>query len=212
MIDWWNGLGPLNQWFYGAAFFFSVIFLWQFISSIVGMGGDVDVATDADVDVDGLDMDQLEAHSLEEAGDTMVAFKVLSLRAILAFCTLFTWAGALYLNNGTGVTRSLLYATLWGLSGWVVVALLVNWIRRLGESGTQRLATCVGTSGAVYLDIPAGGQGEVRVAVSGVMTHVKARAAGDAAIKAGTPVRVRCLLDAGTIEVEPTARSPGDAR
>lgn len=200
MMEWWNSLEQLNQWFYGVAVFFSVIFLWQFISSLIGLGG---AEVDADIDADGLDLDDIEAHAIEEAGETITAFKILSLRAILAFCTMFSWAEALYLSLGKNVADATLYAVLWGLAGWVVVALLVNLMRKLAETGTPRLATCVGRRGMVYLDIPANGQGEVRVLVSGTISHVKARSSEGRAVSAGAPIRVLSVLDSSTVEVEP---------
>jgi len=61
----------------------------------------------------------------------------------------------------------------------------------------------VGSRGSVYLDVPAGGTGEVRVTVSGVVSMVKARALGGQAIKAGTPVRVVRQIEANCVAVEP---------
>ena len=43
MMEWWRGLETVTQWFYGAATFFSAIFLWQFITSLIGLGGAEDV-------------------------------------------------------------------------------------------------------------------------------------------------------------------------
>ena len=75
-------------------------------------------------------------------------------------------------------------------------------LRHLQETGTRRLVTCVGTPGTVYMDIPKGGTGKVRTVVSGSVAFVPARTAGGKALKAGTPVRVRRMLDASTVEVE----------
>ena len=211
MSEWWSNLLPLNQGLYIAAGSFSLIFLWQFISALVGLGGaEADVELDADIDVDGLDLDDIEVHSLEEAGETVAAFKVLSLRAILAFCTMFSWAGAMYLDRGKTLSAALLLALAWGAGGWLLVAALLNWLRKLAETGTQRLATCVGRAGTVYLNIPQDGQGEVRTLVSGRVTVVKARSA-DGEIAAGRPVRVRRTLDATTIEVELIKHTHPDA-
>ena len=187
MFEWWPDISGLNQAFYIAAAFFSCVFLWQFIASMIGLaGGDMDF--DADIDADAI--------------ESMSAFKMLSLRAILAFCTLFSWAGALYLDRDYGLTPSLLYALLWGVVALVVVAGIFHMMLRLTESGTPRLATCVGKNGTVYLDIPDGGRGEIRIPVSGVMAHVKARVADGKALKMGTAIRVRRLLDSGTVEIE----------
>jgi hypothetical protein len=65
----------------------------------------------------------------------------------------------------------------------------------------------VGSEGTVYLDIPAQRTGEIRVTVSDAVSHVKARAAGGAALVAGTPVRVLRLLDPMTVEVEPVYKT-----
>ena len=202
MTEWWNSLTALNQFFYGGAAFFTLIFLWQFVGMLIGLshGGDFDMHADAGADVQ---VDSLEAHSMHDAVESTVAFHILSVRAILAFFTLFTWAGALYLNIGKDTSRSLILAVAWGVAGWVVVAVLLHWLRKLAETGTRRLSTALGQTGTVYVDIPAGGQGEVRVAVSGVVSMVKARAAGGQAIKAGSPVTITRLLDINCVEVRP---------
>ena len=93
-------------------------------------------------------------------------------------------------------------STLWGLGAMAVVALALYGLKRLAESGTPRIATCVGTTGTVYLDIPAAGFGEARVTVSGVATHVKARGVDGVELKAGTPIRVTRVLGPRAIEVE----------
>ncbi len=205
MMEWWGGLTGVNQAFFFAATFFSLIFVWQFLSVLLGLSGDgVDVEVDADIDVDAeMDFDAIEAHSLEEAGESIAAFKFLSIRAILAFCTLFSWAGGLYLNIGKSMSRSLLYASGWGLVGWLAISVLVNWIRGLAETGTARVSSCVNTAGTVYLDIPSAGTGEVRVIVGGAVSMIKARSVGGEPLGSGTPIRVLRMLDATTVEVRP---------
>ena len=205
MMEWWGDLSAVNQVFFLAATFFSAIFLWQFIASLIGLGhGDVDVAVDADIDVDAdVDLDSVEAHSLGEAGESFAAFKFLSIRAILAFCTLFSWAGGLYLNTETPLNRALLYALVWGLAGWLAVSVLIHWMRGLAETGTAQLSSCLNTTGTVYLNIPAAGAGEVRVTVGGAVTMVKARSDDGESIEAGEPIRVVGVLDATTVQVRP---------
>jgi len=105
MWQWWTELSSLVQGFYVAAAALSLLFLWQFIASLIGLAGGeggvdaVDVDTDIDVGA-GLDLDDIEVHSLEEAAESMAGFRMISLRAILAFATLFCWAAALYLDRG----------------------------------------------------------------------------------------------------------------
>jgi len=199
MGEWWKGLSDVNQYFFGAAAFFSVFFLWQLASAFHGLAGG------ADTDAGGHDADAGAHHGGGEVdAAAMVAFKLLSVRSVIAFFTLFTWAGALYLSQGMALAPALGWAVLWGLAAMIVVALIFHWMRRLTETGTGRLSTCVGTEGVVSLDIPAGGQGEARVTVSGVVSRVKARARGGVAVKAGALVKVLSTLDPTTVEVAPS--------
>jgi hypothetical protein len=205
MGDWWSGLEAANKVFYVLACFFSAVFLWQFLAMLIGLGGDdfdTDVAVDTDLDVDGIDLDSIEAHGIEEAAESIVSFKVLSLRAILAFCTLFTWAAAMYRNEGVLWSKTILLATLWGLAGWAMVALVIWLIRKLAETGNLKLSSCVGTEGTVYLDIPAVGSGEIRTLVSGVVTRIKARSLGEVVIPSGQRIKIIRTLDPTTVEVE----------
>lgn len=212
MGQWWAGLTTVNQWFYVVSAFFSVFFVWQMIMAIVGLGGGEDVDVDADVDAD-VDVD-VDVDADADAGDgdhdahahgdsTVAAFKLLSVRSLLAFCTLFAWAGALYQSQGFTLTKSMGLAVLWGLGAMLIVAKVLHWLLGLTESGTSDLATCVDSRGTVYLNIPANGQGEVRITVSGALSLVKARGAGGQAIQPGTPVRVVQLAGPRLVEVEP---------
>jgi len=211
MQVWWDNLTALNQGFYIAAAFFSVFLVWQLIAALVGLaGGDEADAVDAH-NADAMDTDagDVDAHDLEhdgaaDAADSMSAFRLLSIRSILAFCTLFAWAGALYLQNGKDITWSILFAILWGAVAMVIVALIFHAMRKMTETGNIRLASCVGTSAMVMLDIPAGGTGEARVTVSGTVQRLKARGVDGKGIPGGTPVIVQRLLGPDVLEVKPT--------
>jgi len=208
MSEWWNTLSPLNQAFYSGAAFFSVLFLWQMISALVGLGGDevdsdadLEMDASADIDSDGT-YDDFEAGAEADAGESLGSFKILSVRAIITFFTLFTWGGALYMNDGVPPHKATGLALMWGVAGGLIIAFLLNAMRRLTESGNPQLSTSVGTTGTVYLNIPENGTGEVKVTVSGVVSHVKARAKGAEAISAGTPIRVVRKMGHNTLEVE----------
>ena len=197
IMQWWQTLEPVNQWFYIAATFFGVFFIWQMIGAFMGLGSQDDLDVDTHVDPSAAH------HTPDDAQDSVMAFKLISIRSVVAFFTLFSWAGALYMSSGTAPLRATLYGLLWGLAGMLAVAGIVHGMRRMTETGNLRLATCVGAVGTVYLDIPGAGQGEVRMLCSGVMTHLKARAAGSGGLKAGTRVRVERLIGADMIEVRP---------
>lgn len=204
MMEWWEGLDALTQGFYIASAFFSLLFIWQFIAALAGLSAGDEGLDAADADVDA-DVDAVDA------AESLTSFKLLSFRSAIAFCTLFSWGGALYLDQGVPVGTALFYAFLWGMLAMVVVAALFYLFRRLVETGTQKLSSCVRESGMTYLDIPADGTGEVKVTVSGTLTHVPARSADGSRIKTGTPVRVTRVLGKNLIEVEPES-GPGETK
>jgi hypothetical protein len=193
---WWTALEPMAQWFFAAAAFFTVFFLIQLVMALVGLGGG-----EGDLDAH---VEPAFAHdSLHDAQDSVTAFKLLSVRSVLAFFTLFTWAGGLYMSRGVPVARALIYALGWGVLAMVLLSVLMHLLRRMAETGTMRLGACVGNSGTVYLDVPAGGTGEVRVMCDGVLSVLKARAKGGGALLSGTPVRMVRVLGGNVIEIEP---------
>lgn len=203
--DWWSSLQTVNQWFFAAAGFFSIFFLWQLVAAIIGLGGDTSdvVTTDVTAGAHGVGDHLAET----DAAATMDVFKLLSIRSILAFLTMFTWACALYLSNGTELSWAVLYGAIWGLVGMFLVALLMYGLRKMAETGNPQIATCVGTEGTVYMNIPPGGEGEVRVSVSGVVTLVKARGSGGQEIKAGSSIKVLKIIAPNKVEVEPVQQT-----
>ena len=202
MGAWWNELTYLNQIFYGAAVFFSVFFVWQLIAALMGLSGD-EGGADAGEAVEDATYDDFEGGAEADALETSVSFQILSIRSILTFFTLFCWGCALYLNRNMPVGTALTYSTIWGLAGMFSIAFIFYGLRRLTETGTKDLNTSIGKAGTVYLNIPADGSGEIRVTVSGVLSHVKARARGGKELKSGTPIRVIRRLNNTTVEVEP---------
>jgi len=191
MNEWWGNLAGLTRAFYGAAAFFSVAFIWQLIAALTGL--DHDDAGDGHVD-----------HSTGEDGaETTVAFKLLSVRSIITFCTLFSWGGALYLNRDEPTSKALSLSAVWGFVGMFMVSLIFWSMKKLTYTGTRNLGSCVGTTGTVYLNIPEKGFGEIKITVSGVMSNVKAGSASGVPLPANTPVRVVRMLGQTSVEVEP---------
>jgi membrane protein implicated in regulation of membrane protease activity len=217
--NWWHSLTTLNQWFYSGAAFFSILFGWQLVCGFMGLseghGGDADAS--AMGGHDGIGHGDAAhagaghtdaAHAAAADHGTVVDFKLITVRSILAFFTLFFWAGALYISNRIEPFWGISYAVLWGLAAMAAVATAFYVLQRLAETGTQNIASCVGTRGVVYLDIPQDGHGQARVLVSGAVSCVKAQAAAGQSIKAGTPIRVLRAVSSTTIEVEPVAKTP----
>lgn len=213
MDVWWQGLTLLTKVFAVAALFCTVLFLWQMISMLIGVDvdGHADVADGGmdHVDVsgapDGTPADHVDGstdhghHGLEG----QVGFSLVSVRSVIAFATLFTWAGTLYLMSGVSTFLAMIYSLIWGGVAMFAVSYLVYKLVQLQETGNVSLWSSIGEEGSVYMNIPVGGVGKVRVLVGNVLSCVNARTPEQDLLVEGTKVRVTRVLDDNTIEVVP---------
>ena len=209
MASFWEALTPLHQAFIAAAIFFSTIFVWQLISAFGSLGeagadaADSSGGVDIDLDSDMPDLAEADGgDDLLSDATGLTTFRLLSVRSMIAFCTLFTWGGALYLGQDISPAGAILRALLWGLAGMLVVAAFFWLLPHLSETGTSDLRTALNQTGEVYMNIPEGGAGQVKVLVSGALRFVRARSGDGEAIAAGTAVRVTRILDEATLEVQ----------
>ncbi|MEW6348111.1 MAG: hypothetical protein AB1646_03560 [Thermodesulfobacteriota bacterium] len=211
MEAWWQGLSLLNKAFFLMAMGFSTLFLWQVISMFLGMGGDSHC------------LDQMDAHSGADFhhGDAQtdhphsgdgggVTFSLVSIRSVLAFGTLFSWAGTLYLATGTSAPMAVLFSAMWGLAAMVGVSYLVYCLLGMQETGTASLWSAVGEKGVVYMNVPENGMGKIRVMVKGVICFVNARTTTNEALPAGTPVRVVGVTGDNALQIERTNSPAGE--
>lgn len=195
MQAWWGNLSGVTQLFYGMATFFSVFFLWQIAASFLGLSGD-EMSLGDSVD------DPTGAADHPDVVEASQAFRVLSLRSIITFFTLFSWACALYTTGGRSVIQAMGIGAAWGIAGMLAIAGIFYAMGKLTETGTTNIASCKGQPGIVYLNIPASGVGEIKIEVNGTFYHLKAQSANGTAIPAGTPVRVVQIMDSTLVKVE----------
>jgi membrane protein implicated in regulation of membrane protease activity len=96
--------------------------------------------------------------------DSDIGFKLLSMHGLAAFFMMFGLVGlALYRQSRVNMTIAVVGAAIAGLAAVWVVGKLFQAAVNLQSSGTLKTADAVGSSGAVYLAIPAGGQGRVSI-------------------------------------------------
>ena len=199
MQAWWIELTPINQTLYGVAVFFSLLFLWQFITALLGLSGSVESFAHDDLNAGdvGPDVD----NDLQDHG--VATFTLLSVRSVIAFGMLFGWASALYLESGLEIEESFLRGIVWGSAGMALVAYFFYKVQQLSESHNRRLSSCIGNEGEVYIDIPKNGADQIRVMESGAVNYISARSKNGLSIEHQTPVRVLRTIDITTVEVEP---------
>jgi hypothetical protein len=186
--DWWGSLGGAEQLFWGIAIIFSVLFIIQFVLSLIGFD------LDHDVDVD---------HGGDFSLDT--DFTLLSIRTIIAFFTFFGWAGVIVLNSGGSVLQAAIFGGLSGLAAMALVAYLLYLFSKISESGNYDIENALYNTGEVYLTIPEKqvGKGKIHVKIEGTLREMDAVTHGKA-LPTGTQIRVVDILSENTLLVEPT--------
>ncbi|MGZ2370393.1 hypothetical protein ACXR6G_11440 [Ancylomarina sp. YFZ004] len=187
----WASLSLIEQFFWGIAIIFSVLFILQLISSFVG--GDVDgMSAEGDADI-----------SVE--GDTGIDFQFFSLKNLVAFFTIFGWTGIICVGSNLSPLVSTLIATLAGLIMMLIMASIMYFMGKLTEDGSLRLKNAIGKSGTVYLPIPAkrAGMGQVQIQVQGLQT-LDAYTDSDQDITTGALVEVVDVLNDQILIVKPS--------
>lgn len=175
--DSWQTMLFLEKLYWCFAIPFSLLFLIQLVLTF--FGGDMD-AVEVDSDVDAT-IDQ----------DTGIAFQFISLKNLIAFFTVFGWAGIACINAGLENWITILISTVSGTLMMVVMAAIVYFMGKLAESGTLNLSNAIGKVGSVYLTIPAkrNGMGKVQIKVQGLQT-LDALTDDDEDLKTGSIIEV----------------------
>ena len=164
----------------------SIVFGLTLITGLLGLGG-----------LDHGDMDAVDGSFIEHPDTGMLDFKLISLRSIFAFLTVFGWGGVVFGGGLKGFFISLLL----GFFTMFLTAYSFYLILKLQGSGNVKAEDFIGKTGSVYLGIP-GGNGEGKVTVSaGGSTH-ELRALSDKAIPTGSGITVKEYLGNNRYKVE----------
>ncbi len=148
MLEWYNGLEGVDITFFYSALIGGIIFLIKFIIMLLGADGDVDF------DFDGDDA---------EGGVLWI-----STFSLAAFFMMFGLGGlTASLQFGLGAAIAVSVAIFCGLAMIVALKMIMKNVMKLHSSGNVNLENAVGVEGAVYLRIPATGQGKVQLTIQG---------------------------------------------
>ncbi len=188
MGEWWSGLTGVEQLFWGISIVFSVLFVIQFILSLIGF----DFEGDVDFEVGDAEPGMLDSD-----------FTVLSVRSFIAFFTFFGWAGVLVLKGGGSTIMAFIAGGLSGLAAMFVVGYIMYLFSTLQETGNADLSEAIFNTGEVYLSIPAAktGAGKIHIKINGSLKELDAVTEGGA-IATGAKVRVIEILDDNILQVE----------
>ncbi|MEM1124191.1 MAG: hypothetical protein AAGJ18_27385 [Bacteroidota bacterium] len=188
--DWWAALSGAQQVFWGISIVFSILFLIQFVFSLIGL--DADVETDVDFDADA-------GFELE------TDFALFSVRSIIAFFTFFGWTGVLILNSGGSVMRALGFATLAGFTAMLMVSYMIYLFFKLSQDGNVDVNNALFNTGKVYLTIPGqeAGEGKVHLLIENSMREMNAITKNNKPLPTGSSIRVVEVIDNRLLLVEP---------
>ena len=156
-----------------------------------GMDGGGDFDVDVDMDAGGFD---------GHIGD----FSLFSMVSILSFMMGAGWLGlACRMEWGVGPVMSAMYASLFGFALMLFSSFALWQMRKLNESGNYDVNHCVGSTGRVYLKIPAAGKGrgQVQITVDGRQKIMEAVSTGEE-IESYATVRVIAVEGEETLRVE----------
>jgi len=150
--NWWHELRFEEQVFWTIAVIFSILFVLQLVSSILGIDIDSDFDIDVDTDFDG---------SIDTDGhfDIDPEFTLFSVRSIIAFFTFFGWVGVITLSGGMDIKIAILISFISGIIALFFVAFILYQLVKLAEVGTVEIEDVLGKYGKVYIPIPANREG-----------------------------------------------------
>lgn len=208
MVEWWANIPSFEKVFWIFAFPSSILFVLQVIMTFIG----VEHSTDFHTDILGgvlhgvhdLPHDHNLGHSGENSSDALdVKFRLFTIRSILAFFTVFSWAGIATSRSGMSHISSIIIAVALGFILMFIVSFIYYSASRLVEDGTMDIKNAIGKIGEVYLTIPKKekGIGKIQVEIQGVLREMEAITYGEE-IENGEKVIVIRIVDNQLLLVE----------
>jgi len=180
---WWNALDSFEKIIWTIALLFSLLFLIQTILSFVG--GD-----SSDTDAIGDSDDAI-------GGDDGVDTQYFTIKNLIAFFTMFGWAGIAAYSSGMSKPVSIMIALFAGIAMVALMILLLRNVGKLKESGTMDINNAIGKLGETYLAIPEkrSGSGKVHVTIQNSLHELKAITEDENPIPTGKMVKVVGVLN-----------------
>ncbi len=169
--QWFEALGLFGQICLCFAFPASIVLLVQIVLSLIGLSdGGMDLPDGAD---DALP-DIPDGPEDFSAGDVdLGGFHIFTLRTVMAFFVSFGWMGVSLAGGTLPPWAQMLISISFGLIMMALVAFLMWGVLRLQSDGTANNRNALGSSGTVYLTVPAGriGHGKVNVMLQGALVE-----------------------------------------
>ena len=188
MINWWNALSDLEQFFAVIAIPSTIILVIQTIISAFTFGGDSDV-------------DTMDTDTSIELSD--ISFRMFTVRGFIAFFSIFGWSGLVMLKNQVPVGVSIFLAVIFGMLSMALVAYAFILFMKLQSNGALNINNAIGISGTVYIPIPPNrkGRGKITILVSERLSEFDAVTDEDLQISSELAVTVVAVTGENTLVV-----------
>ena len=207
MSEWWELLSGAEKVYWAISIVFSVLFIIQFVLSLIGLDADtefdVEIETDMDIDIDANSAPNID---LDPGYGLDADFTIFSFRSLIAFFTFFGWTGVLSLRDGLSVPVATTLAVLAGAAAMFIVAYMMFKFSQLDSTGTYNILHAIENKGKVYLTIPEklAGTGLIHIKLDGVLRELPATTNGKA-LPTGSAIKVIDVLENNILLVEPMA-------
>ena len=182
-----SSLTAAEQFYFACAALGGALFVVRTILIMVGHTGDF----------------AADFHTGDMHGDADSSFKFLSLQTLTAFFMMFGLV-ALTLSKQTKVSE--VWAIVGGLAAGTLTMWLINRIfigmKSLQSDGTLKIENAIGQEGSVYLNIPPGKSGQIRVTVQGQLRVFDAVSESKDQISTGDRIRVKGVSSGNVLVVE----------
>ena len=181
MLDFLQGMEPLQKGFWYIALITSAIFLIQTILTFVGSDSSDGVNADFDGNLDHAD----------------APFQLFSLRNLINFLLGFGWTGVAFYETIPNKMILVILALVVGVAFVFIFFLLIFQILKLTEDNTFNIQNLVGKSGEVYLTIPAqmSGKGKVQISLNGSTHELQAMTHSEIPLPSSNMVKVVEISD-----------------
>ena len=205
MLNWWNSLDALQHFFAYVAIPATLILCIQTVLLLFGLGAGGDGELDSDTsgldtgegtapDLDAPDTDVPDSWDGESGHDLAhdPGLRIFTIRGLVAFFSVFGWAGLALSRSGVPGGISTLIAFLLGLGAMVVLALMLRGALGLQSDGTMDLKNALGLCGTVYLTVPPRrqGTGKITLVLQGQLGEFEALTDEPEPLKTGQSVQV----------------------
>lgn len=187
MEAWWSGISGFEKFFWTLAIPFTALFIMQMGMLIIGLDSSMDTpdindSIDIDIDIDAdTDIDL----------DPNVPLKLITMRNIIIFLTIFSWTGIMGVRHGYSKTLTIALGIILGAVVIVILSSVYKLIFKLTESGNINFKNAIGAVGEVYLTVRDNGKegGKIQVIFQSSLKEVPAITYG-MELKTGTKIKV----------------------